>query len=88
MLGMLFDALAEPDVLAAYQVSTGICRPHLSMAVGLAPGRSTLRFLIATQRRSLLALSARARVSANDPEQRSLAARRIIGLLAGSTSDG
>lgn len=88
VLGMLFDLLAEPERLASYELSAGICRPHLTMAVGLNPDRSVLRVLVATQRRSLLALGERVHVIANNPTARTLAARRIIDLLAGSTSDG
>ncbi len=88
VLGMLFVVLAEPERLAAYQRSTGLCRPHLGTAVGLAPDRPALRALITTQRRSLLALGEHARISANNPEERSRTMRHIIGLLAGSTSDG
>lgn len=87
VLEMLFAVLAEPERLTTYQLSTGLCRPHLATAIGLAPDRSTLRALIATQRRSLLALGERARGAANNPQERSIVVRRIVELLVGSISD-
>lgn len=87
VLGMVFAMLEEPEGLATYQLSTGLCRPHLAMAIELAPKQTTLRSLTATHRRSLVALGDRARAAAEDPEVRALSIRRIIGLLAGSMSD-
>lgn len=86
VLGMLFAVLAEPDELAAHQLSPGLCRSHLAMAVDLRPERTTLQALIASQRRSLVSLAERARRSANDARERSVVVRRIIALLAGSGS--
>lgn len=84
VLALLFALLAEPDGAAAYQLSTGLCRPHVELAIDVAPERGTLRTLTSLHRRSLLGLAERANAAANDAEARVPSTHRLIALLAGS----
>jgi hypothetical protein len=43
VLGLLFASLAEPQGDAEFQLSAGLCRPHLALAIDIAPETETLR---------------------------------------------
>lgn len=83
-LTLLFASLAEPQGAAAYQVSAGLCRPHIELAIEAAPEPGTIRTLASMHRRALLGLAERAIAAANDAEARVPPVRRLIALLAGS----
>jgi hypothetical protein len=83
VLEMLFAALNEPHKLAAYRSSSGLCRPHLALAVEFAPEARSRQILIETQRRAFLALAKRLDGRATDAHNRPLAIRRAIALLVG-----
>jgi hypothetical protein len=84
VLQMLFAALDEPHKLDAYRASSGLCRPHLVMAVELAPHASAREVLIDTHRRALEVLVGHLRDAETDAPARQLAIRRAIAFLAGS----
>jgi hypothetical protein len=86
VLALLFASLGEPQGVAAYQLSAGLCRPHLELASDAAPEPRTLRALTSMHRRSLRDLAERAIETANDAEARVPSIRRLIALLAGSRS--
>lgn len=84
VLALLFATLAEPQGAAIFQLSAGLCRPHLDLAIDVTPEPGTLRTLTSMHRRSLLGLAERAIAAANDAEARVPPIRRLIALLAGS----
>ena len=85
-LHMLFAALEEPGKVDTYRSSPGICRPHLAMAVELAPQPSTRQVLIDTQLRALEVLVGDLRETATNVSARQTATRRAIALLVGSNA--
>ncbi len=84
VLALLFTALAEPHGASAYELSSGLCRPHVELAIDVAPEPGALRALTSMHRRSLLRLAKRAIAAGNDAEARVPPIRRLIALLAGS----
>jgi hypothetical protein len=84
VLALLFATLAEPQGAAVFQLSAGLCRPHLDLAIDVTPEPGTLRKLTSMHRRSLLGLAERAIAAANDAEARVPPIQRLIALLAGS----
>lgn len=84
VLALLLAMLAEPQGAAVVQLSPGLCRPHIELAIDVAPQPGTLRSLTSMHRRSLLGLAERAIAAANDAEARVRTIRRLIALLAGS----
>lgn len=85
-LHMLFAALDEAGKVDAYRSSPGICRPHLAMAVELAPQPIARQVLIDTQLRALAALVGDLRETATNASTRRTAIRRAIALLVGSNA--